>query len=162
MVKPERGAKSRAVREYLKEHKKAGPKEIVDALKAQGIDVTATLVSSIKYGKRGPGRRGRRKSGKGTASTHIRAYLEQNPGAKPKEIKEALAKQGLKVATGLISNVKYHFERKPSAKAGRGPSRRVDGALPSVDQLLQVKDLANSLGGLDQLRRAAEALAQLQ
>jgi len=161
MVKPERGAKSRAVREYLKENKKAGPKEIVDALKAQGIEVTSTLVSNIKYGKRGTGKRGRR-SGRGMASSHIRAYLEENPGAKPKEIKEALAKQGFKVATGLISNVKYHFERKSSSKTRRGPSRRVDGALPSVDQLLQVKDLANSMGGLDQLRRAAEALAQLQ
>jgi len=161
MTKPERGAKSQAVRDYLKEHKKAGPKEIVDALKAQGIEVTATLVSSIKYGRRGTGK-GRRRSGKETASSHIRAYLEANPGAKPKEIKEALAKQGFKVATGLISNVKYHFERKPSVKPGRGASRRVDGSLPSVDQLLQVKDLANSLGGLDQLRRAAEALAKLQ
>jgi len=65
------------------------------------------------------------------------------------------------VATGLISNVKYHFEKKGPAKAGRGV-RRAEGSLPSVDQLLQVKGLANSLGGLDQLRRAADALAQLQ
>lgn len=160
MVKPERGAKSQAVREYLKEHRKAGPKEIVDALKAQGIEVTPTLVSNIKYGKRGTGK-GRKKGRKENSSSHIRAYLEQNPAAKPKEIQEALAKQGFKVATGLISNVKYHFEKKRPAKAGRG-ARRTEGALPSVDQLLQVKDLAKSLGGLDQLRRAADALAQLQ
>ena len=45
---PERGAKSAAVREYLKANKRAKPKEIVAALKAQGINVSTNLVSVIR------------------------------------------------------------------------------------------------------------------
>lgn len=40
--------KSAAVREYLKAHKGAMPKEIVPALKSKGIDVTPQMVSMIK------------------------------------------------------------------------------------------------------------------
>lgn len=45
---PERGAKTKAVKEYFAAHKKAGPKEVVAALKEQGIDVSPNLVSIIK------------------------------------------------------------------------------------------------------------------
>lgn len=45
---PERGAKTRAVKEYLAAHRKAKPKEIVAALKEQGIEVSSHLVSLIK------------------------------------------------------------------------------------------------------------------
>ncbi|GDY06658.1 hypothetical protein LBMAG52_01440 [Planctomycetia bacterium] len=40
--------KSAAVREYLKAHKGAMPKEIVPALKAKGIDISPQMVSMIK------------------------------------------------------------------------------------------------------------------
>lgn len=40
--------KSAAVREYFKAHKKAMPKEVVAALKEQGIDVSPNMVSMIK------------------------------------------------------------------------------------------------------------------
>lgn len=40
--------KSAAVREYLKGHKQARPKEIVAALKERGIDVSPNMVSMIR------------------------------------------------------------------------------------------------------------------
>ena len=40
--------KSAAVREYLKAHKGAMPKEIVPAMKAKGIEVSPQMVSMIK------------------------------------------------------------------------------------------------------------------
>lgn len=40
--------KSALVREYLKGHKRARPKEIVAALKEQGIDVSPNMVSMIR------------------------------------------------------------------------------------------------------------------
>lgn len=40
--------KSALVREYLKRHKRARPKEIVAALKEQGIDVSANMVSMLR------------------------------------------------------------------------------------------------------------------
>lgn len=40
--------KSAAVRDYLKEHKQARPKEIVAVLKERGIDVSPNMVSMIR------------------------------------------------------------------------------------------------------------------
>lgn len=40
--------KSAAIREYLDSNPDAKPREIVDALKAQGVDVTPAFVSTIK------------------------------------------------------------------------------------------------------------------
>jgi hypothetical protein len=47
-AKPQHGAKSAAVRDYLLANKDAKPKEIVEALKAQGIDISPNMVSIIK------------------------------------------------------------------------------------------------------------------
>lgn len=52
--------KSEAIRSYLEAHPEAKPKEIVEALKAQGIDVTPAFVSTIKS-KSGVGGGGGRK-----------------------------------------------------------------------------------------------------
>ncbi len=49
----ERGARSKAVRDYLAKNRKASPKVVVSALKEQGIDVSPGLVMVIKYSKRG-------------------------------------------------------------------------------------------------------------
>lgn len=43
-----RGSKSAAIREYMAAHKSAMPKEIVAALKAQGIEVSPNLVSILR------------------------------------------------------------------------------------------------------------------
>lgn len=50
--KPERGARSRAIRDYLKEHQSASPNQVVAALKEQGMKVSVGLVSVIKYSDR--------------------------------------------------------------------------------------------------------------
>jgi len=163
MVKPERGAKSKAIRDFLQTKPDAGPKEIVETLQGQGIKVTAALVSRIKYGKAAAGGKPKRGRLRGNLSEQIRSYLTQNPSAKPKEIREALAKQGFKAAPGLISNVKHRFEKEGSNSRRPAKSRTV--GIPStltVESLLQVRELANSVGGLDQLRRAAKMLSQLQ
>ena len=47
----ERGARSKAVREYLAANPKESPQKVVAALKEQGIDISLGLVSVIKYSK---------------------------------------------------------------------------------------------------------------
>ena len=163
MEKPERGAKSQAIRDFLQTKPEAGPKEIIETLMGQGIKVTAALVSQIKYGKASKGTKGKRRRRKESLSDLIRSHLTQHPDAKPNEIRESLAKQGLKVASGLISDVKHRFE-----KEGSGARRRPKGRVATsprtvtIETLLQVRELANSVGGLDQLRKAADMLSQLQ
>jgi|GEM_PF-1969041 len=46
--KPRRGEKSEAIRTYFATHKKAMPKEVVAALKEQGINVSPNMVSILK------------------------------------------------------------------------------------------------------------------
>ena len=108
----------------------------------------------------------RRRSGV-NKSQAIREYLQTQPGATPKEIVAALAQQGVKVSEGLAGNVKY-------TSANRGPGRRRRGRPPgrggrpagggalSAQDLLDAKKLADQLGGIDQARRALEALQQLR
>jgi hypothetical protein len=44
-----RGAKTQAVRDFLAEHPEANRRAVVDGLKAKGIKVKLTLVSSLMY-----------------------------------------------------------------------------------------------------------------
>lgn len=83
-----KGSKSGAIRDHLAANPDAQPKEIVDALKAQGIDVTAPQVSQVKWAesKKGPtaktakrkGRRGRppRAAASGTNGKSYESLLE--------------------------------------------------------------------------------------
>jgi hypothetical protein len=126
------------------------------------VNVSAALVSRIKYGKVGTSGKPARGRRAGTQSESIRAYLMAHPNAKPKEIRLALAEQGLKVGTGLISNVKHNFMKNGKAPSVRVAARRTSAVAVTVPQLMEVRRLAASLGGLDQLQRAIETLEQLQ
>ena len=48
---PARGARSQAVRDFFGKNPDAPVKAVIEALKAQGVDVSAALVGSIKYNK---------------------------------------------------------------------------------------------------------------
>ena len=55
--------KSQAIRDYLEQHPGASPNQIVAGLKEQGVDVSVSLASNVKYtmgGRRGKVRRRRR------------------------------------------------------------------------------------------------------
>ncbi len=43
------GSKTKAVREYLQQHRNAKSTEVVEALKAQGITISTSLVRNIKF-----------------------------------------------------------------------------------------------------------------
>lgn len=50
--KPEHGARSRAIREYLQKHPEANPKAIVGLLKQRGVQVSLGLADVVNYGNR--------------------------------------------------------------------------------------------------------------
>ena len=169
MASEKRGARSEAIRNFIAANPEAGPKAVVEGLKLQGIEVSANLVSSIKYGKKAvrtsaPGaRRGRARL---SASESIRRMLAKNPGSGPKEIREKLAKKGINVSSGLISFVKFNFKNSAQAAALKAPvvqSAARKTALPQIgfEQLIEVKKVADLLGGAEQLRQALDMLAQL-
>jgi hypothetical protein len=163
MAKVERGALTKAVKQYLKEHPKAGINEVVEKLKEQGITVSASLVSRVKYFK--PKKKSA-KAAKGTGaesqSEVIRGYLGQHPSAKPKEIRTALAKQGINVSAGLISNVKHNFFKKSAAPSVRVAARKTTSSGVTYEQLVEVKRFATTMGGVEMVRNILDSLQQLQ
>jgi len=102
----------------------------------------------------------------GALSQSVRDYIAANPKAGPKQIKEGLKDQGVKVSASLVSAVKYGKgkTRKTRVPAVRVAARktRTRKASVTIEQLLAVKRLADSLGGADQVRQALETLQQLQ
>jgi hypothetical protein len=179
MAKRAPGVKTQAIKEYLAENKDASPRQIVDGLKAKGIDVSFGLASVVKYKKPGNKKASAKKAKRMamvqataepvvTSSELIRQYIARNPQAKPREIEAGLKAEGVKVKLSLVNAVKYSKAKK-GAKKRRSRSPVVQAAVratPSTtlgfEQLIEVKKLADSLGGADQLRAALEALAQLQ
>lgn len=100
-------------------------------------------------------------------SQAIRGYLAEHPEATPKEIVAGLAQQGVKVSEGLAGNVKYTSRsgRGPGkARRGRGrpPGRRAGAGALTAQDLIEAKRLADQLGGLEQARKALEALEALR
>ena len=69
-----RGVKSSAIRAYLGSHKHAMPKEIVAALKEQGIEVSPNMVSMIKA-KLGI-KKAKRKARQAVAANHATAGVQ--------------------------------------------------------------------------------------
>jgi len=176
---PEAAPSSRSdvVRDYIKANPQAGTQTVVDALHAQGIDVSASLVKKIKYGRpnvangatkrrrkvTGNHRPGKKSNGTISGSQAIREYLRDHPGAKPKEIKAGLRQQGIKVSTGLIGSVKHHATKaQNNSRVVRSAARYMDGEAVSLRELVEVKKFADGLGGVDRVRQALEALELLR
>ena len=100
-----------------------------------------------------------RKSGQ-NRSAAIRAYKESNKNAKPKEIAEALAKDGTKVSAAYVSTVLSN-ERRKSGRGGRRKKRGGAGGARAYADLVQAKKLADAMGGIDRARSALSALARI-
>ncbi|MBI3862005.1 MAG: hypothetical protein HY290_08920 [Planctomycetia bacterium] len=106
---------------------------------------------------------------RGAKSQAVRDYFAANPGAGAKAVVEGLAEKGINVKVTLVNSIKYKKPAKGGKRRGRRPmtmqaaARRTsaNGSL-SVENLIEVKRLADLLGGADQVRQALEALAQLQ
>jgi hypothetical protein len=102
---------------------------------------------------------------RGAKSQAVRDYLSENPQASPKEVVEGLKAKGVKIKVTLVNSIKY---KKPSKAARRrAPKVRMAARRSSrngvtVEQLLEVKRLADSLGGSEHVRQALEALEQLR
>lgn len=175
MAKADRGHKSRAIQEYLSANPIAGPKQIVSALREMGIEVSFGLASAVKYRKKTKGG-STRKSAKplfaqdktSSGSELIRQYIANHPQEKPKQIELGLKQEGIEVSLGLISSVKYARIRKGSKRRKSRThvvhvaARATPAVVVTIEQLLEVKRFADSLGGANHLRQALDTLEQLR
>jgi len=102
---------------------------------------------------------------RGARSQAVRDYLDENPQATPKQVVDGLKAKGMTVKKTLVTGIKYKKPGKPARR--RAPSvhaaaRRSSGAKLTIEQLLEVKQMADSLGGTSQMRQALETLEQLR
>lgn len=105
--------KSAAIREYLDANPNAKPREIVDALKSQGVSVTPAFVSTIKSKAGSEGatvtkRRGRPKgSGRKTVTRKQRAGKEVTamPVTRRAAASETITVDGLVAAKKLVDQL---------------------------------------------------------
>jgi hypothetical protein len=105
---------------------------------------------------------------RGKKSQIIREYVAAHPSEGPAAVVAGLKAQGITVKAGLVSAVKYGKPRGTLGKRSRRPAVRVaarrttrNGAI-TVEQLLEVKKLADSIGGADHVRSALDTLEQLR
>jgi hypothetical protein len=108
----------------------------------------------------------RTKKPKTNRSQAIRDFLANHPGASHSNIKEGLAKNGIKVSDSLISAVKYKKPRASgSKKRGRGvkaAGASRNGDTISIDSLLAIKDLVRKAGGVAAAEKAIAVFKQLE
>ena len=100
-------------------------------------------------------------------SQAVREMIEKMGGqqAAPKAVVEALAGQGLKVATGLVSNIKFAMKKgKKGRKRGRpsGGKPSTNGEAISIENLLAAKLFVAKLGSVEAAASAVAVLAKLQ
>ena len=126
-----------------------------------------------------------KKSGGPNKSKAIRDYYNAHPTAKPKEVAEALSKEGITVTPAFVSTIRSTSKKKKVSKRGRPstrqsarPSTRPSarrGGRPSttrravsspdevsIDSLLKVKRIVDEMGGVEDARNALAALEKLR
>ena len=98
-------------------------------------------------------------------SQAIRDHLAKQPDDGPKAIVVALGEKKIKVTEALASQVKYvkagKKKRRRRKKKAATTQRTVSDKI-SISTLVQAKQMADQLGGIEKAKTALAALAKLQ
>ena len=108
-------------------------------------------------------------------SQAIRDYCDANPKAKPKQIAEALAAQGIVVTPQFVSTIRSNAKRKkttrrPGRPAASDPAPKVSRRAArstaasgdvSIDSLIRAKKIVEEMGSVDEAKKALDTLAKL-
>jgi len=118
----------------------------------------------------------RKRAGGPSKSDLIRTTSAENPEAGPTEVAKLIqTAHNIKVSPAMVSTVLSQDRtrggkpakrgRPPKATGGRGrkaaASTARSGGGVSVDTLVRIKQLADEMGGVDQARKALDALSQI-
>ena len=162
--------KSEVIRNYYRSNPKAKTKEVVDALAKQGITVTVGLVTNVKstHNKKQAAKRAAKKAAASPAaeaktvekkpevnrSQAIRDYLKANRKATAQDVVDALAKKGITVTVGLVTNVKSK-----SKKRRRAVKQVVAAVAPTGIGVTEIKAAFSFLKAVGSVAVAKQALA---
>lgn len=171
--------KTEMTRKYVAKHPSAGLKEIVEALQGQGVKISRSLASKIKYGPSAPkkGRRPQKTSRKtgaangterGSKAEAIRSAAKSlGKTVRPRDVIAMLEEQGITVTSAQVSTTlkQMGMRRKRAGRKARVAAAVRPSAANSdrvlLDDLIAAKRLVEQLGGIEQARTAIEALAKL-
>ncbi len=109
----------------------------------------------------------KKKSGGASKSDVIRTTSAENPGVGPTELAKLIqSAHNIKVSPAMVSTVLSQDRSRGGkpARRGRPPKARRatrGGSDLSVDVLVRIKKLADEIGGVDEARRALDALSQI-
>lgn len=177
--------RSEATRKYVAAHPAASPTEIVEGLKAEGVEVSLSLASKIKYdrSRKGGGKKGRKKKAAATKTARkasrkgagergekadaIRAAAMSIKGkVRPRDVIAMLGEQGIEVTSAQVSTT---LKKMGMRKTGRGrkpgrpaaTARAAHSGSISIDDLIAAKKLVEQLGSIEAASQALSALAKL-
>ena len=162
--------RSQAIRDYFTTNPKAKTKEVVDALAKQGITVTVGLVTNVKstHNKKQAAKRAAKKAAASpraeaktvekkpevNRSQAIRDYLKANRKATAQEVVDALAKKGITVTVGLVTNV-----TSKSKKRRRAVKQVVAAVAPTGIGVKEIKEALTFIKTVGSEAAAKQALA---
>ncbi|HUY89016.1 MAG TPA: hypothetical protein VMV10_09800 [Pirellulales bacterium] len=145
--------KSELARKYVAAHPAASPKEIVEGLKAEGVEVSVALASKIKYGRK-------KKAGRGNKAEAIRTAAKSlGKKVRPRDVISMLEVQGITVTSAQVSAT---LKRMGMRRTGRGrkPGVAANGSI-TINDLIAAKKLVEKVGSVEAASQALSALAKL-
>ena len=172
--------KTDLTKQYVEKHPTAGLNEIVDALKQQGVDISRSLASKIKYG-RASAKKGRKAkktrarvaskngdSGYGQKSEAIRSAAKSlGKKVRPRDVIAILKEQGIEVSAAQVSTTLKAMGMRHTRRGGgvgasaAAPRSAGRSESISIDDLVATKKLVEQLGGIEQAKAVVSALATL-
>lgn len=95
-------------------------------------------------------------------SAEIRAILDKNPKTPAKEIVAALSDKGIKVSQNLIYFIKAKMgaRRRKARRQKAVATARISGGSDPVQLVLKVRELATQAGGIRNLKKLVDVLAE--
>jgi hypothetical protein len=89
-------------------------------------------------------------------SKAVRDFMAANPKAAPKEVSEALTKQGVKVSPAHVSNIKNKMgKRKHRGKAAKVLSEKTGIGVPEIKAAFMLLKQCGSIKGVKEALTAA-------
>lgn len=184
---PQEGvSKSDLTRQYVAKNPQATPKQIVEGLKGEGVEISLALASKIKYDRseKGAGKKGRRGARAGGSAKrgavaagergHKAEAIRAAAGSlgkrvRPRDVIAMLKEQGIEVSSAQVSTTlksmgmrrRRRGRRATAGAAAAAPRMATRSASISIEDLVAAKKLVDLLGSVEAASQAISALAKL-
>lgn len=170
MARSQKISKTQAVKDFLEGNPEATGKTIAEALRKQGLSITASYAANIKSelnkqqrskssaGKPAAGGIASDKSGINKAQA-VRQYLAVHKRAKPLEVVAAMKKEGVDVTAGYVANIKSKSKRR--RKAVKQVIETTGIGLPEIKAAISLLKLTNGEAGAREALTAAREIMKI-